>query len=282
MRISDSNSDSKSEVVEEPRPSSIEKAIDILFCFDAEHPQLRLTDISAKLGLHKSTAYRLLSLLRKKGLIVTCPNSQLYSLGPGLVELAWVVLRQQDLRRVCHPYLERLRQDTNETVNLNTRLGNQRVCVEELESGHNIKYSQTVGLAVPLHVGAPGKALLAFLPEAELHTLLDELPLVAITPSTLSDPERLRTELSVVQTRGFAISIGERSPGASAVAAPIWNWSGRPIAAVSVLGPVQRLTYEKLQELGPLVSQVAQEMSAALGYVLPIREAIGDVPSVNG
>lgn len=263
----------------EPRPSSIEKAIDILFCFDAEQPQLRLTDISTRLGLHKSTAYRLLSLLKKKGLVVSCPNSQLYSLGPSLVELAWVVLRQQDLRSICHPYLKRLRQATNETVNLNTRLGDQRVCIEELESEQNIKYSQTVGLTAPLHIGAPSKALLAFLPQAELNTLLAELPLTAITPSTLTDPERLRTELLVVRMRGFAISIGERTPGASAVAAPIWDRSGRPIAAVSVLGPVQRLTYEKLQELGPLVRQVAQEMSAALGYVLPTGDAIGDVPS---
>jgi len=274
MRNSDSD-----EITVETRPSSIEKAIDILFCFDAEHPQLRLTDISAKLGLHKSTAYRLLSLLKKKGLIVTCPNSQLYSLGPGLVELAWVVLRQQDLRSVCHPYLERLRQATNETVNINTRLGDQRVCVDEVESEQNIKYSQTVGLTAPLHVGAPGKVLLAFLPEAELNTLLEELPLTAITPSTLTDPERLRTELWMVKTRGFAISIGERSPGASAVAAPIWDWSGRPVAAVSVLGPAQRLTYEKLQELGPDVMQVAQEISAALGYVPPTSGAMGDAPA---
>ena len=267
------------DVTIEPRPSSIEKAIDILFCFDAEHPQLRLTDISAKLGLHKSTAYRLLSLLKKKGLIVSCPNSQFYSLGPGLVELAWVVLRQQDLRSVCHPYLQRLRQATNETVNLNTRSGDQRVCIEELESEQNIKYSQTVGLTAPLHVGAPGKALLAFLPQTELDALLTELPLTAITPSTLTDPERLRTELSVVRMRGFSISIGERSPGASAVAAPIWDGRGRPIAAVSVLGPLQRLSYEKLQELGPLVRQVAQEMSAALGYALPTHDAMGGAPS---
>jgi len=259
--------DESEDVTIESRPSSIEKAIDILFCFDAEHLQLRLTDISAKLGLHKSTAHRMLSLLKKKGLIVSSPDSQLYSLGPGLVELAWVVLRQQDLRSICHPYLARLRQDTNETVSLYTRSGDRRVCIEEFESGHNIKYSQTIGLTAPLHVGAPGKALLAFLSQAELDALLAELPLTAITPSTLTDPEQLRADLSEVRTRGFAISIGERSPGASAVAAPIWNWSDRPVAAVSVLGPSQRLTLEKLHELGPQVKQVAYEISAALGYV---------------
>jgi DNA-binding IclR family transcriptional regulator len=253
----------------ESRPSSIEKAIDILFCFNSEQSQLRLTDISDKLGLHKSTAHRMLSLLKKKGLIVSSPNSQLYSLGPGIVELAWSVLRQQDLRTTCHPYLERLRQMTNETASLYTRIGDKRVCLEELESSQDIKYAQTVGLTAPLHVGAPGKVLLAFLPPTELETLLAELPLTAITPSTLSDPERLRTELAITQMRGYAMSMGERSPGASAVAAPIWDWSNRPVAAVGVLGPTQRLTFEKLQELGPQVMQVAQEISAALGYVKP-------------
>ena len=115
----------------ESRPSSIEKAIDILFCFDPQHPQLRLTDISERLGLHKSTTHRLLALLKKKRLINADATSQLYSLGPGVVELAWVLLRQQDLRTVCHPHLERLRQATNETVSLYIRLGDRRVCIED-------------------------------------------------------------------------------------------------------------------------------------------------------
>src|ERR671922_2436084 len=119
----------------EARPSSVEKAIDILFCFDSQHAQLRLTDISERLGLHKSTTHRLLSLLKKKRLIMADATSQLYSLGPGVVELAWLLLRQQDLRTVCHPHLERLRQVTNETVRPYSRLGDPPVCIEELESG---------------------------------------------------------------------------------------------------------------------------------------------------
>lgn len=256
------------DTITESRPSSIEKAIDILFCFDSEHTQLRLTDISAKLGLHKSTTHRMLSLLKKKGLIVSCADSQLYSLGPGLVELAWVVLRQQDLRSVCQPYLERLRRMTNETASLYTRSGDKRVCIEELESGQDIKYSQTVGLTPPLHAGAPGKALMAFLPPTELESLLAELTPATNPSDMLADPDRVRTELSVARTRGFAISSGERSPGASAVAAPVRDWSGRPVAAIAVLGPAQRLTLGKLQELGPLVVQQAHEISAALGYIV--------------
>jgi IclR family KDG regulon transcriptional repressor len=249
------------------RPTSVEKAIDLLFCFDAEHSQLRLTDISARVGLHKSTTHRLLSLLRKKGLIVADPESQLYSLGPGVVELAWTVLRQQDLRTVCRPYLEQLRQDTNETVSLYTRMGNKRVCVEEYESGQDIKYSHAVGLTAPLHVGAPGKALLAFLPPEELEALWQALPpLTALTPKTLTDAEQLRAELLRTRQRGYAASSEERSLGASAVAAPIRDWRGKVIAAVGVLGPSQRLTPGVLKELGARVVQVAQKISTALGY----------------
>ncbi|MCZ6873590.1 MAG: IclR family transcriptional regulator [bacterium] len=250
-----------------PAPAtSVEKAIDILFCFDSEHTQLRLTDVSERVGLHKSTAHRLLALLRKKGLIVSDPDSQLYSLGPGVVELSWVVLRQQNLRAVCHPYLERIRQDTNETVSLYTRMGDKRLCVEELESGQDIKYSHTVGLTAPLHVGAPGKALLAFLPETELQALLSGLALTAITPNTLTDAEQLREELHTTRKRGYAVSRGERSSGASAVAAPIRDWSGKTVATLGVLGPSQRLTHGVLKAMGKQVMQVAQEISFTLGY----------------
>jgi DNA-binding IclR family transcriptional regulator len=248
------------------RPSSIEKAIDILFCFDPQHVQLRLTDISQRLGLHKSTTHRLLSLLKKKRLIMADATSQLYSLGPGVVELAGIILRQQDLRTVCYPYLERLRQATNETVSLYIRMGDRRVCIEELESGQEIKYSQTVGLAAPVHVGAPGKALLAFLPPGELEALLATLPLTALTPNTLTDREQLLAELATVRQRGYAVSVGERSPWASAAAAPIRDWSARPIAAISALGPSHRLSSEVLPALGEQVQQVALDLSIAFGY----------------
>src|SRR5438132_14311524 len=102
----------------ESRPSSVEKAIDILFCFDPQHARLRLTDIRERLGLHKSTTHRLLSLLKKKRLIHADTTSQLYSLEPGVVELACLLLRQQGLRTVCHPHLEHLRHDSNATFRL--------------------------------------------------------------------------------------------------------------------------------------------------------------------
>jgi len=252
------------------RPRSVEKAIEILLCFDPQHPQLRLTDISQRLGLHMSTTHRLLSLLKKKRLITADAASQLYSLGPGVVELAWIILRQQqDLRTLCAPYLERLRQATNETVSLYIRMGDCRVCIEELESGQEIKYSQTVGLTAPLHVGAPGKVLLAFLAPAELEALLATLLLTSVTSHTITDREQLLEELATVRQRGYAVSVGERSPWASAAAAPIWDWSGKPIAALSVLGPSHRLTSEVLPALGQQVQQVAIEVSRACGYSPP-------------
>lgn len=249
--------------------TSVEKAIDLLFCFDPEHAQLRLTDISDRVGLHKSTAHRLLALLKKKGLIVSDPDSQLYSLGPGVVELSWVVLRQQDLRTICRPHLEQLHRLSNETVSLYTRMGNKRLCVEELESGQDIKYSHAVGLIAPLHVGAPGKALLAFLPQMELDQLLPTLPLTAITPHTLTNLEQLKAELLSTRERGYALSHGERSAGASAVAAPIRDWRGKTVAALGVLGPSQRFTRDVLITLSQQIVQTARDISTALGYSPP-------------
>jgi DNA-binding IclR family transcriptional regulator len=251
------------------RPSSIEKAIDVLFCFDLQRPQLRLIDISQRLGLHKSTAHRLLALLKKKGLVVVDPSTQLYSLGPALVELAWIVLRQQDLRNLCRPHMEQLRVVTNETVSLNIRMGNRRVCIEELPSDQEVKYSQAMGLTAPLHVGAPGKALLAFLPVDERERVLATLTLESLTPGTITNLEALRSELDRTRGRGYAVSVGERSPWAAAVAAPIRDRSGQTIAALSVLGPSHRLTAKVLRELGGQVIRVGEEISAALGYSRP-------------
>jgi DNA-binding IclR family transcriptional regulator len=249
-----------------PRPSSIEKAIDVLFCFDLQRSQLRLVEISQRLGLHKSTAHRLLSLLKKKGLVVFDPTTQLYSLGPALVDLAWIVLRQQDLRSICRPHMEQLRQLTNETVSLNIRVGNKRVCVEELQSEQEVRYSQTFGLAAPLQVGAPGKALLAFMSDDELEQALATLEFTPLTPDTITDREALRAELARTRARGYAVSVGERSPWAAAVAAPIRNRTAQTVAAVSVLGPSQRLTARVLRELGVQVMRAAREISAALGF----------------
>ncbi|HXH13323.1 MAG TPA: IclR family transcriptional regulator [Alphaproteobacteria bacterium] len=250
----------------EARPTSVEKAIDVLFCFDLHHPQLRLVDISRRLGLHKSTAYRLLSLLKKRGLVAVDPANQLYSLGPGLIELAWIVLRQQDLRTICRPYLEELRRATNETVSVHVRIGDKRVCVEELESGHEVKFSETLGLTAPIHVGAPGKALLAFLSEDELSRLLPTLSLTPITPETITDLGALQRELAATRAQGYAISRGERSPLSAAVAAPIRDRSGQPVAAISVGGPVHRLTSKVIKDVAGQVMKVAGEISIALGY----------------
>lgn len=248
------------------RQSSVEKAIDVMFCFDLQHSQLRLIDISQRLGLHKSTTHRLLSVLKKKGLVVMDPTTQLYSLGPALIDLAWIVLRQQDLRTICRPFMEQLRQVTNETVSLHIRMGHKRVCVEELESDQEVKYSQALGLTAPLHVGAPGKALLAFLPEAELERLLQTLPLAPITPETITDLPALQAELDQTRARGYAVSVGERSVWAAAVAAPIRDRSGQTVAAVSVMGPSHRLTAEVLPALGKRVMAAVRDVSAALGY----------------
>ena len=145
-------------------------------------------------------------------------------------------------------------------------MGNRRICIEELPSDQEVKYSQAMGLTGRLTLGAPGKALLAFLPVDERERVLTTLTLEPLTPETITDLDALRAELDRTRTRGYAVSIGERSPWAAAVAAPIRDRSGQTIVAVSVLGPSHRLTAKVLKELGAQIIKVSREISAALGY----------------
>jgi DNA-binding IclR family transcriptional regulator len=130
------------------------------------------------------------------------------------------------------------------------------------ESSQAIKYSRMLRLATPLHVGAPGQVRLACLPPAALAAILATLELIPLTDRAITDRVHLLAELAIGRQRGQAVSEGARAPWTSAVAAPLWDWSGKLIATVRVLGPSQRLSSESLPGLS---QQVALELSAALG-----------------
>ena len=119
-----------------------------------------------------------------------------------------------------YPSLERLGRASNETVSLYIRMGDQRVCIEEFESGQEIRDSQTVGLTAPLHVGAPGKALLAFLPPGELEALLATLLLTGLTSHTLHGPRATPGGTGYGAPARLCGDVGERSPWASSGSSP--------------------------------------------------------------
>jgi DNA-binding IclR family transcriptional regulator len=202
-----------------------------------------VTEIAQQLGLSKASVHRILSSLRKKGIVEIEPVTRRYLLGPVIVSLGLTYLSKLDVRRVAHPELVALSRETFETATLSIRTGEHRVYVDQVTPEREVLMSVQIGLPHPLHAGASSKAFLAFLPPAEIEFYLENT-LEQVTPSTVTDRDQLRRQIAEIRRRGYALSFGERQAGAGSVAAPVLDYQNLPIAVISVCGPAERLAQE--------------------------------------
>jgi DNA-binding IclR family transcriptional regulator len=187
-----------------------------------------------------------------------------YMLGPGFLRLVQGAMQGiGGITAVAKPSLVSLWEKTEETVTVHVRVGSERVCIEEIPSPQPIRYISTLGAAAPLHVGAAGKVLLAFMDAGELDQLLKTLPLTPLSDKTTTNVEVLLAELETVRRRGYAISMGERIKGAAAVTVPVRGLQGFA-ASLSILGPVDRLPHKRLVELVPVLQETSAEIEQAL------------------
>ncbi len=157
-----------------------------------------------------------------------------------------------------------LSREIEETATLSVLSGDARMYVDQVTPRREIVMSVPLGLLFPLHAGASSKAMLAFLPEADVDRAL-RAPLPALTGSTLTDARVLREELLEVRAQGFATSAGERQAGAASVAAPIFDHRGRPVAAISICGPAERFGH-RVTEVGAALPSITARVSSRLGH----------------
>jgi IclR family acetate operon transcriptional repressor len=253
------------------RVQSVDRAIDILLALVAGPKTL--TDVCRATELSKGTAYRLLRSLGDRGLVIKDPGrAHLYMLGPNLLRFAQgVTLGLGSLGTFAAPVLTQLSEQSGETVTLHVRIGVERICVFVIPSPSALRYTASPGSKAPLHVGAAGLALIAFLAEEEIEQVLASLPqpLETLTGETVAEMDTLRERLAEVRRRGYAISTGERVPGAAAVSVPIRS-HGEILAALSVLGPESRLPEERLEELGDDLRAAAAKIEAILDGREPV------------
>ncbi|MDX1612825.1 MAG: IclR family transcriptional regulator [Candidatus Promineifilaceae bacterium] len=244
---------------------SIDRAVAILRSFTESEPELGVTELARRLGLHKSTVSRILSTLQQQGLVSQNPDTNRYRLGLGLISLAGVALGSLDVRAVSQPYLNDLVIETQETVNVTVREGNECVNIERARSPQPIRYVGWIGRRMPLHCTAAGKVLVAFLPDPVRETSLSG-PLAAYTDRTVTQPPALEAELAEICCRGYAIVHEEFEVGFSGIAAPIFNHAGSVVAAVSISGPTYRMGPGEIELFrGPLL-ETAARISKEMGY----------------
>lgn len=245
--------------------NAVERAVDVLNAFtETDDPTLGVTELARHLGLSKAVVHRILTSLRGKGLVTVDEVTRRYSLGPAALALGLTYLRHIDVRDQARSVLRDLSELTNETATLSIRRGDDRFYIDQVTPPREVRMTVQLGHAYPLHAGASSKAFLARLSEAELSRYLSRR-LERLTAITVTDPDSLRSELSDIRDRGYAVSYGERQEGAGSIAAPVFDHEGRVAAVVSVCGPVERFRRE-VEEIAPVLLAATERLSRKLGW----------------
>lgn len=241
---------------------SIQRALLVLRTL-ADAGELTITQIAARCDLNAGTAARIARALTAGGLVRRNPVTDGYHLGAGAVVLGAAARRTLGLDQV-RPFLDELGATTGESVNLATRDGAESVVMLRVQSQLPLRFEQRVGARFPLYSTASGKAMLAFDPDRDdyLASLPESLPPVA--PGTLATLSQLRQQLDETAERGWAIDIEENVEGVRCVGAPVRDAQGRAHAAVVVQAPGVRLSRERIDELGPLVARIADQVAGVV------------------
>ncbi len=248
-----------------PGTQAVQRAIALLKAFDDGRPAWGLSDLARETGLNKTTAHRLLSALEREGMVGRAPDGERYILGPEVVALGGRALRANNLRAVARPELERLAEQTRETASLEILSGGEMLVIDEIVGGHLMSGVPDLGSRWPLHASSTGLVTLAYLPEEQSRALLPPL-LRPVTDKTVTTRANLRRELEAVRSRGYSIADETLEAGLIALAAPVFDFDGRPAAALSIAGPKLRLTAECVPQIGERVMAAAGRVSALLGY----------------
>jgi IclR family KDG regulon transcriptional repressor len=243
---------------------AVERAMRILSSFDGEHAERGVSEIAQATGLHKATAHRIMMTLLNGGFLERTPDGERFRLGLRVVELGLGALRDLDLRRAAFPYMQQLVERFNETCDLGIFDRGRVLYVEVVHSEHSLTIAARVGRHLPAYCTASGRVFLAFLPPEVVEPILNR-PLTACTSKTITSPIKLREELEATRQRGYALDDEEFEEGIRAVSAPIWDIDGNLIAALSMPGPTNRITPERIPEIAQALVEAAEAVS---GHVL--------------
>lgn len=247
------------------RIHSIAKMMDVLGCFSTVNRSFGLAQIASAAGLPRATAHRMLAALREIGFIEQDSRSGNYALGIRLFELGSLALANMDLLREAKPHMDRLSRLTGQPAHLGLFNGYAVVVVEREEPDDRPIRALPDTETAPAHCTGVGKAVLAFQSSEVVQRVVDA-GLKAYTANTIAAKERLLQELAQIRERGYAFDDCEHQIWVRCVAAPVRNASGHVFAAISVTGPADRMTLERLEQLAPLVVQTADTISRQLGY----------------
>jgi DNA-binding IclR family transcriptional regulator len=240
---------------------TVDRALLLLIAFgDGGERELTVGVLAARLGIHRSSASRLAATLAQRGFLERAPDSDAFRLGPMLRRLGLLAVGERDVLVEARMAMERLAQQTGETVVLSMLEGCEAVDVAQASGSHLVGMRNWIGRRSPLHASSDGKVFLAFGAARVAHGQLS-----ALTERTITDRKRLAQEVRQVRCRGWASVQGELEEGLNGVAAPLFDEAQRCVAALSISGPAYRLATERLEEVAAALLIVTAEIGLRLG-----------------
>ncbi|HTQ76226.1 MAG TPA: IclR family transcriptional regulator [Burkholderiales bacterium] len=247
------------------RLSSVANSLRLIRAFSEDHYEIGISDLAKRLGLAKSTVHRLASTLLDQGMLEQNAGDGKYRLGLALFELGTLVRRKMDFTTEARPFLRALMEKTGETVHLAILDHDSVLYIITHESKQALRMGSKVGTRAPVHSTAVGKALLAFQPDEEVARIIAR-GLPASAPNTVVDGRVLVRELALVRARNYAVDDEESEVGLRSIAAPIRSDSGNVVAAISIAGPVHRMTRKTLLGWVRELTSAADAVSQRLGW----------------
>ena len=244
--------------------NTIQKAVSLLD--QLAEQSSTVPELSRRLGYPRSTVHKILTNLAELGVVQRNPGTHTYSLGLKLIELGNRAQLDLRVRRIANPFMESINKSIDETVYL-TVLGNGVVVyIDCVESTKRLRSYPIAGKKAPMHCTALGKAILAYLDDEVVRRIISEKELQSLTPNTLTSAEALFEDLSVTRRRGYAVDNMESEDHLRCVACPIFDGDGNPFAAMSISGPIVRITMETIPTIAELLIDATGEISHLLGY----------------
>jgi DNA-binding IclR family transcriptional regulator len=269
--------------------STVERAFDLLAAFSPRHPELSLTDIATRTGLHKATAFRLLSALSNRDVVLKNPRTGTYRLGYGLIALAETAKTSTDFVSHARPFMRQIRDELNETVYIAVRIGDNRINLEQLEGLRDIRRVVAIGKSNPLYVGSTSLVMLAALADDEITSYLDRTEIVPPFPGAKVDLPTIWREVRNVRRNGYGETHNKRLDEGASVSAAVYGAGDGLLGAITISVPISRYTEEARAHIIQAVTSAAHSLSRELGardgfydaQRLPVRSASVRIPTKN-
>jgi len=247
--------------------SSVKNALRVLNCFTIDQPKKGVGELALELGLAKSTVSRLMTTLASEGFVVRDSNSRKYRLGISILALSGIIMSNLEITKEAGPVVNKLVNELGETAHLAILDETDTIYVHKEECSHAVRILTYLGKRNPAYCTSSGKVLLAYSDESTINKVIDK-GFIKYTNKTIDTKSKLLSEIKKVQERGYAYSKDEILEGVTSIAAPVRDYTGKVVAAITVVGHNQRINSDKIPVFAKKIIDASKEASERLGYFI--------------